>query len=84
MTAICFAWGAVVLWRRRSGTVLALALIPFALGLAAAVLRRYPYGMSNRTMQYLAPMICLLGGLGAASLVGPIRGSMGIVNGPWP
>ena len=73
LTALCFAAASAVLWRRGRRTVLALALIPFALGLAAAALRRYPYGMSNRTMQYLAPAICLLAGLGAASLLATIR-----------
>jgi hypothetical protein len=72
-TTLLFVAGAVALRRRGRGTVLALALLPFVLGLAASALRRYPYGMSNRTMQYLAPSICLLAGLGAASLLGLIR-----------
>jgi hypothetical protein len=73
LTALCFASAVVVLWRRGRRTVLAMALAPFALGFVAATLRRYPYGMSNRTMQYLAPAICLLAGLGAASLLALIR-----------
>ncbi len=73
LTTACFVAAVVVLWRRGRGTVMAMALIPFALGLAAAAVRRYPYGMSNRTMQYLAPAICLLAGLGAASLLASIR-----------
>jgi Dolichyl-phosphate-mannose-protein mannosyltransferase len=73
LTAICFVCGAVILWRRGRWTVVAMALMPFLLGLVAAALKCYPYGMSNRTMQYLAPMICLLAGLGAASLIALIR-----------
>jgi hypothetical protein len=48
--------------------VLALLLTPFALGLIAAGLGRYPYGGSARTMQYVAPAIILMAGLGAAIL----------------
>jgi hypothetical protein len=55
--------------RRGSKTVLALLLTPFALGLIAAALGRYPYGGSARTMQYVAPSIILMAGLGAAVLL---------------
>ena len=55
--------------RRGSRTVLALLLTPFALGLIAAALGRYPYGGSARTMQYVAPSIILMAGLGAAVLI---------------
>jgi hypothetical protein len=51
----------------------ALALMPFAMALVAAAMRRYPYGMSARTMQYVAPTVCLLAGLGAASLLARFR-----------
>ncbi len=59
----------VAYWRRGSRTVLALLLAPFAMGLAAAFLGRYPYGVSARTMQYVAPSIILMAGLGAAVLL---------------
>jgi hypothetical protein len=55
--------------RRGSKTVLALLLAPFALGLVAASVGRYPYGGSARTMQYVAPAIILMAGLGAAVLL---------------
>lgn len=66
---------AVALWRRGRTTVLAACLMPFGLGLVAAAMRRYPYGGaahggSTRFMQYLAPGICLLAGLGAATVLG--------------
>jgi hypothetical protein len=40
--------------------------------MAAAALHRYPYGISARTTQYAAPMICLLSGLGGAALLARI------------
>jgi hypothetical protein len=55
--------------RRGSKTILALLLTPFALGLIAASLGRYPYGGSARTMQYVAPAIIVMAGLGAAVLL---------------
>ncbi len=55
--------------RRGSKTILALLLTPFALGLLAAFLGRYPYGGSARTMQYVAPAIIVMAGLGAAVLL---------------
>ncbi len=55
--------------RRGSKQVLAILLTPFALGLIAAFLGRYPYGGSARTMQYVAPSILLMAGLGAAVLL---------------
>ena len=50
-------------------------LAPFGLALAAAAIRRYPYGgvadgSPARVMQYLVPSICLLAGLGSATLLG--------------
>ena len=58
-----------VLWRRGSRTVFVLLLAPFGLALVAAALHRYPYGVHARTMQYAAPVTCLLAGLGAAVLL---------------
>ena len=55
--------------RRGSKVVLALLLAPFGLGLLAAFVGRYPYGGSARTMQYVAPAIILMAGLGAAVLL---------------
>jgi hypothetical protein len=66
----CLVLTAVVAYLRRgSRTVLALLLTPFALGLIAAAMGRYPYGGSARTMQYVAPAIILMAGLGAAALI---------------
>lgn len=59
-----FAW-----LRYRSSALIWLFLSPFALNLAAAALRRYPYGESARVAQALAPMIILLIGAGTAALI---------------
>jgi hypothetical protein len=39
------------------------------MGLAVAFLGRYPYGGSTRTIQYCAPSIILMAGLGSAVLL---------------
>lgn len=66
-TLLACVVGAVVLWRRGQRAALAVALGPFGLALVAAGLRRYPYGGEARQMQFVAPAICLLAGLGLAS-----------------
>jgi hypothetical protein len=74
-TFLLFLIGTVVLWRGRHRAVLVTCLAPFGLTLMAAALRRYPYGGEARQMQFVAPSICLLAGLGAATLLRVI---------PWP
>jgi hypothetical protein len=69
LTTALVATAAVAYLRRGSKTILALLLAPFAMGLTAAFLGRYPYGGSARTMQYVAPSIILMAGLGAAVLL---------------
>jgi hypothetical protein len=61
--------------RRGSKPVLALLLLPFAFGLITAAFGRYPYGGSARTMQYVAPAILLMAGLGAAVLLARLPGA---------
>jgi hypothetical protein len=61
--------GLVMLWRQGDRKWIALCLTPFAIGFLAAVIRKYPYGESARTMQYIAPAVCLLAGLGLAALL---------------
>ncbi len=69
VTTLCVTVGAFMLGRRGQWTPLALLLSPFLMGLVAAALHRYPYGLSARTMQYVAPHICLLMGGGLALLI---------------
>jgi len=73
-TLAVFAIGAVALSRRGGSTVVRCVLASFGLALAAAALKRYPYGgvahgSPARVMQYLAPGICLLSGAGAAAVL---------------
>jgi len=71
-TLACLIAGAVVLCRRDRKTLAAVLMAPFGLGLVAAFLGKYPYGGEARIMQYLAPSICLLTGLGMAALAARI------------
>src|SRR5205823_8423456 len=77
LTFAGFVAGAVALLRRGRGTVAALLLAPFGLALVAAAMHRYPYGVSARTTQYAAPMICLLVGLGGAAALARLRSAEG-------
>jgi hypothetical protein len=65
----CVVAGCLALYQQGRKQVLAVLTAPFGLGLVAAFLGRYPYGGAPRVMQYLAPSICLLMGLGAMFLL---------------
>jgi hypothetical protein len=69
LTTLCFTVALYALWRRRQFALIVLALGPFGLAFFASVLGRYPYGGSARTMIFVAPMICLLSGLGLAVMI---------------
>lgn len=73
LTTLALLAATVVLIRRRQYALLTLAAVPLALCLAAAALERYPYGGSQRTMQFIAPLVCLLTGLGLATLLALVR-----------
>ncbi len=66
-----FVVGAVVLGKR-DRSVLAILLMPFALTLTAAALRRYPYGWNARVAQFLLPSTLLLAGAGVEWVVARI------------
>jgi len=68
LTFLCCLLGAAVLLRRDRRMVALLCLAPAGLQLAAAFMQRYPYGGHVKFSQHLAPMICLLSGLGGAAL----------------
>ena len=76
LTFIAFAIGGWTLWKRGRRDLAVLLLSPFGIALLAAALRRYPYGVSARTSQYAAPMICLLSGLGLATALAALRSSV--------
>ena len=79
LTLLLFAVGAGVLWYRRRKVIVLTCLAPFGMAIVAAAMRRYPYGgpvphgSPARVMQYLAPSICLLAGIGAAALLALCR-----------
>ena len=64
VTFVLFCIGVVSLWRSGRRTLVLFLLSPFVLAILAAFAQKYPYGGSARTMQYVAPMICLLAGQG--------------------
>ncbi|HEV3122560.1 MAG TPA: hypothetical protein VGY53_11685 [Isosphaeraceae bacterium] len=69
LTFLLFTVAVVALWRSRQRAVLLTILVPFLLALFAAALKRYPYGGEARLMQFVAPSICIMAGLGAATLL---------------
>ncbi len=71
-TLVLFVIGLFVLWKNRSWLVTT-TLAMIALGLAAAALRRYPFGYEPRIVLYLAPSICLTAGAGAVECISWIR-----------
>jgi hypothetical protein len=79
LTFLLFTVGAGVLWYQRRKLIVLVWLAPFGMALVAAAMRRYPYGgpvphgSPARVMQYLAPGICLLAGVGAAVLISLCR-----------
>lgn len=82
LTTLCFVSGVVGLWQAGRRELLAVLLLPFVLGMMASIVGPYPYGASARTMQYVAPSICLLSGLGLVDLIrfrpGPLRSRRGV------
>lgn len=68
LTFLCCVAGLVVLYRARRHDVLVWALAPLALTFLAAALHKYPYGGHIRFNFYMAPIFCLLAGMGIAAL----------------
>ena len=73
LTVVCVAAGLLDLWRRGRSTIVVVCLAPLGLALIASALRFYPFGESERLMQFEGPMICLLAGHGLACLLGRFR-----------
>jgi len=69
LTLLCCLLAIIWLVRRRQLAVLLLCLGPFALNFVAAAMGRYPYGGHVRIAMFLAPVVCLLAGLGLALAV---------------
>lgn len=73
LTTACCAVGAWLLWRRRQYPLLGMFGGIFFLAFIAAAIKRYPYGDTARLVQYVAPPICLLAGLGWAVTIVRLR-----------
>jgi hypothetical protein len=67
-TLLCAA-AVAVLVRKGRFRLLVLCAAPFALNLLAAALHRYPYGGHMRLAMHLAPLVSLLAGTGAATIL---------------
>ncbi|MGC8644015.1 MAG: hypothetical protein ACP5XB_29500, partial [Isosphaeraceae bacterium] len=65
--------GVAAMCRRGDRSILACLTAPLGLALVAASLHVYPYGSEARLMQFAAPSICLLSGLGGTSVVARIQ-----------
>ncbi len=74
LTTICCVTALVFLVRARRFSLAALCLVPLALQFVASALRCYPYGGYFRFTIYLAPILCLLTGLGGAAILSAIKG----------
>ena len=86
-----FCLGAlVILVRARRYSFALLCTAPLALCFVAAALHRYPYGNHARFALFMAPIFCLLTGLGAAaflallksrrwSTVGPVKAALAVL-----
>jgi hypothetical protein len=69
LTSICVAVAAWMLYRQQRKSLLCMFAGVFVLAFLAAAVHRYPYGGNSRLVQYLAPIICLLAGLGLAIIL---------------
>jgi hypothetical protein len=67
--------GLIVLARLGRGRLALLLASPFVMTFLAALLRKYPYGDSQRVGQHLVGPICLLIGVGAATVIRAIAPS---------
>ncbi|MEW4567563.1 glycosyltransferase family 39 protein [Tautonia sp. JC769] len=61
--------GLIALWRGGERGLVMVLLAPIGMTLLAAMLGRYPYGGSARTMQHIAPSLCIAIGEGARRLL---------------
>ena len=73
LTVIAAILGSADLCRRGRGMIAVACVAPLGLALVASTIRIYPYGESERLMQFEGPMICLLAGHGLAWSLGRLR-----------
>ena len=73
LTTLCWLTALVLLVRRRRFWLATLFTLPLALNFTAAALHAYPYAGHSRVMLYMAPIFCLLTGLGAAAILSVMK-----------
>jgi hypothetical protein len=78
LTTICWLTALVLLLRGRRFWLATLFSVPLILNFTAAALHGYPYGGHSRVMLYMAPILCLLTGLGGAGILSLMK------NRRWP
>jgi 4-amino-4-deoxy-L-arabinose transferase-like glycosyltransferase len=78
LTTICCLAALVLLLRGRRFWLATLFAVPLILNFTAAALHAYPYGGHSRVMLYMAPIVCLVTGLGAAGILSLLQ------NRRWP
>ncbi len=69
LTAILMFTGIVALFKNARGKIAWLLLLPLLINFAAALVQKYPYGGHVKFFMYAAPMIYIVSGLGAATLL---------------
>lgn len=69
LTFLAVTAGIAFLVRKRRWTGLLLCLAPAGVHMFAAAIQRYPYGGHVKFSQHMAPLICLVAGLGTAVVV---------------
>ena len=72
LTTLCWLTALVLLLRGRRFWLATLFTVPLALNFTAAALHAYPYAGHSRVMLYMAPIFCLLTGLGGAAILSVI------------
>ncbi len=73
LTTLSCLTALVILLRGRRFSLALLCAAPLALNFLAAVLHRYPYGNHARFALFMAPIFCLLTGLGTAAFLSLLK-----------
>ena len=73
LTTLCWLTALVLLVRGRRFWLATLFTMPLVLNFAAAALHAYPYAGHSRVMLYMAPIFCLLTGLGGAAILSVMK-----------
>ena len=73
LTTLCWLAALVLLLRGRRFWLATLFTVPLVLNFTAAALHAYPYAGHSRVMLYMAPIFCLLTGLGGAAILSMMK-----------